>query len=209
MWVVVLMASAVSCSRASETPVATPTRALTTVTLLAATATATTAPPRATRVSQNDGPVDDFAATQAAAITLTPTVTPSPIATAVPVGVMTLLLYPPLLVNYDPSVWTDFSVYSEPSFENHLQAVAWPDCRIGVQGPTHFNGPNDYVEIELGEISYGRLTFPDEPAFAFYLAEEFSDEETGVPVLGVVSGEAEWEACQALAEMVLATLRRP
>jgi hypothetical protein len=146
-----------------------------------------------------------------------PSPTDTPIPTAVPSGVFTLLFYPPLVMDYDPALWGDKSEYVDRSIMvNYLQAKDLSTCTIGVQGPTGFYGPHTTESITFGDISYTLLVLEDQlPEFqsAYYLEEQtlsgYEYEQYGLPVLGVGASPDEWERCKMLAEEVLGTLQVP
>lgn len=155
-------------------------------------------------------------------LTITPAFTSTSIiiATAVPLGVFALLIYPPLIVNYDASVWKDESYYSEVSLKpaysilNYLQSLSLETCQIGIQGPTG-DFPFTPEVVQLASVRYEVITFTDSPpgSITTYYIENKSlagfNYEMGTSVLVVQASLTEWNECKTLAEKVLSTLRVP
>jgi hypothetical protein len=135
-----------------------------------------------------------------------------------------LFFYPPLVINYDPSIWVDKSNYTEwgenrqPSegvvIENYLQAKGLTSCRIGVQGPTGFQQVTPEY-IRLGDIRYEVITFTNSSngfVGSYYIEDRSLGEYNyapGLPILGVAAIPSEWKECKTLAEKVLSTLHVP
>jgi len=207
---VVVLGSSLGCTTritpTATTPVLTATQA---ITLEVPTTQAQAATPVRTTVPL----IDDLAATQTAqaAIPPTPTFTPTP--SPVPPGVLALMFYPPLILLYDPAVWRDESPYPAQG-SNQLQAVQRETCRLAVAGGSGMNpGPTEL--LTLGDIAYSRTTYVNDPpgqTAALYLelaSVPDYDYANPAPVLALVASSADWEACQALGETVLATLQVP
>jgi hypothetical protein len=143
----------------------------------------------------------------------TPTITPSP----VPSGVFALKFYPPLIMNYDPDVWVDKSEYTNTDWMiNYLQSISLITCKIGVQGPTDFNGPVTWEEVQIGELKFSIPKFEQTDTSglmsAMYLENgslEGYDYIPGIPIPVIISSSEEWTACKAIAEDVLKTLHSP
>ncbi|MEP0805120.1 MAG: hypothetical protein HRF47_06505 [Chloroflexota bacterium] len=137
--------------------------------------------------------------------------------TPVPPGVFALVFYPPLIVNYDSSEWKDESRYTDNKFmENFLQSRRLSTCILGVQGPTDFNGPQPkFVPALLGDIRYSVIFWGETtPSVisAWYIEDQSLADynyAAGLPIFAVQSSVSEWDACKALAEKVLSTLRVP
>jgi hypothetical protein len=138
--------------------------------------------------------------------------------TPVPPGTFALKFYPPLIMEYDTSEWTDESRYEDTRFMgNYLQTnKIETSCSIGVRGPTDFNGtPPVFVPVQLGDISYSVIfrenTQPGDKS-AWYIENQSLigyDYSPGLPILTVQASASDWDRCQPLAEEVLATLRVP
>ncbi|MFZ5882621.1 MAG: TolB family protein [Chloroflexota bacterium] len=137
--------------------------------------------------------------------------------TPVPPGVFALVFYPPLVVNYDPSEWKDESRYADnKSMTNFLQSRRLSTCTIGVQGPTDFNGPQpQFIPALLGDIRYSMIFWGETtPSVisAWYIEDQSLTDynyAAGLPIFAVQASVSEWDACKALAEKVLSTLRVP
>jgi hypothetical protein len=137
--------------------------------------------------------------------------------TPVPLGTFALKFYPPLILEYDTSEWKDESRYEDTAFMvNFLLAKPLSTCRIGVQGPTDFNGtPPVFVPVQLGNVSYSVIFWGEShhrDMSAWYIEDQSLtgyDYSPGLPILVVQADAFEWEECKALAEKVLATLRAP
>lgn len=141
-------------------------------------------------------------------------------ATTVPPGVFALLIYPPLIMDYDASAWKDGSRYAETSFSpvysvlNYLQSLRVETCQIGIQGPTG-DFPLTPEVTQLGSVKYEVVTFTDAPSdlvTAYYIENNSLtgfNYETGTSVLVVQASSLEWNECKTLAEEVLSTLRIP
>lgn len=144
-------------------------------------------------------------------VTDEPTATRTP--TQVPIGTFVLMFYSPLIMSYDSQLWVDKSKYREREFmTNHLLFKELPKCSIGVQGPTDFNGPHTNETVQLGDLSYEVLTFPDlaqDTVSKAYLADLSLVTEVGRPVFWVSAKPDKWEICKGQAEIVLSTLRFP
>ncbi len=145
--------------------------------------------------------------------TSTSTTTPTP----VPPGVFALLFYPPLVMNYDTSVWKDESHYTDPNFMvNYLQARSLKMCRITIQGPSGLypNPPDEFVY--LGNVKYQVTTLKDSPSglmTTIYIEDQslsgYDYVLKGLPVPVVQASPTEWKECKNLAEKVLSTLHSP
>ena len=140
--------------------------------------------------------------------TATATISPSP--TPVPEGIFALKFYPPTAMRYDPQTWRDRSEYDNSAMMvNHLQARNLKTCTIGPMGPSGFFPLPDKT-IQLGENSFGvTLLDPAETAdpqkqTAVYINSGLLADYA--IVLAVTADQAQWAACQPLAEEVLATL---
>lgn len=139
--------------------------------------------------------------------------------TPVPSGIFTLLLYTPLIMNYDPSVWRDESQYADSRLmpvyfvTNYLQALRLESCKIGQQGPMG-DIPGTSEAVRLGAVRYNIVTSTDSPdsVLAFYIENQSLTEfnyDNGTAVLAVEASQAEWAECKNMAEKVLATLHVP
>ena len=147
-----------------------------------------------------------------------PTVTVTATSTLVPAGVFALKFYPPLIMNYDFSVWKDESQYDNNSMMvNFLQAQNLSTCMIGPIGPSgHFPSPD--AIIMLGKIHYefsSMQSSVDGMMIGVYIVDSSVDPSQtlpgydsihGLPKLNVIANALEWEQCKDLAEGVLATL---
>ena len=125
------------------------------------------------------------------------------VATPAPAGTFAFFFYFPLIMNYDPSIW---------EIRNGLQAKELASCTIAEQGPTDFNGPHISEIVQLGDIRYEVLSFPDSPPDRVshaYLADEIHATESGLPVFWVSARRDEWDRCKSLAEIVFSTLHFP
>ena len=136
--------------------------------------------------------------------------------TPVPSGVFVLLLYPPLVMNYDPSVWKDESQYSDTLsmstyfITNYLQALQLDSCKIRQQGPMG-DIPAAPQVIQLGTVRYEVVTLRNSPdsVLVYYIENQSLTElnyDHGTAVLAVEASQAEWVECRKIAEEVLATL---
>jgi len=148
--------------------------------------------------------------------TLIPSITPTNTPTNVPIGIFPLKFYPPLVMNYDPTLWEDKSEYKNQDWMiNYLQARNFVKCIIGVQGPTDFNGPTEFTDIQLGNIRFSMMTFENTERAevgAMYIEQQTLigyDYAPGLPIPTINSSLAEWEDCRTQAEEVLATLQSP
>lgn len=147
--------------------------------------------------------------------TAAPLASPTPASTQPPEGIFALKFYPPLVLEYDPTAWSDASEYNNPlMMVNFLQHRALQSCSIGVMGPSGFY-PSPMQPQTVGEIEYD--TFRQEGVQSgqtniYYFALDASLTEihntAGIPILVVQAYPAEIDLCQADAEIVLATLRR-
>jgi|GEM_PF-2209481 hypothetical protein len=144
----------------------------------------------------------------------TNTITPTP----VPLGIFAIIFYPPLILDYDYSVWEDESKYDDRNIiVNYLQVKEFTTCILWIQGPTGFYDVNESEDILLQNINYTKLTLPESftPDFSslYYLAKNsfsgYNGELYGWPVFGIGSIPSEWEKCKKLGEEVLSTLRVP
>lgn len=151
-----------------------------------------------------------------ATITRIPSKTPTVTPTAVPVGIFTLKFYPPLVMTYDPLLWEDRSEYTNPDWMiNYLQSRTLPTCKIGVQGPTDFNGQMVFVDVQLGKLKFS-VTFSENTESAeisgMYIEQQSIpnyDYSPGLPIPAIIAGRNEWKDCKKIAEEVLATLQVP
>lgn len=147
----------------------------------------------------------------------TEAVTPEP--TYVPAGTFAVLYYKPLVLNYDPAVWQDVSLYrfTHRRIVNYLLAKGTSTCRIDIQGPSGFTSSEEgYTqgEKQLGDITYKTLesSQPTANKMTFYFAEgEIAsyDSAIGAPILVISANEEEWETCKTAGEEVLGTLHAP
>lgn len=139
--------------------------------------------------------------------------------TPVPSGVFALLIYPPLIMNYDTSIWKDESQYADIRsmslyfVTNLLQALSLETCHISVAGPI-----GDFLftpeKIQLGALQYEIITFTDAlgSVEAYYIENNSLvgfNYEKGTSKLLVSANPTEWSQCKALAEKVLSTLHIP
>jgi hypothetical protein len=153
-------------------------------------------------------------------ITLSFTSTPNLAATAVPPGVFALLIYPPLVMDYDVTVWEDESRYADAALKpaysvlNYLQSLGLETCQIGIQGPTG-DFPLTPEGVQLDSVKYEVITFTESPpgfTTAYYIENKSLtgfNYEAGAPVLVVQASLIQWNECKTLAEKVLSTLRVP
>jgi hypothetical protein len=136
--------------------------------------------------------------------------------TPVPLGILPLLFYPPLLMNYDPSVWEDKSHYTTPNVmgNNYLENRKLTTCTLGVIGPSG-NFPTPSEIIYLGKARYQVTIYEhqiDGKIYALYLQDKplsGYDHGIGAQVLGVTASPSEWLACKKAAEKILSTLHAP
>jgi len=140
--------------------------------------------------------------------------------TPVPLGVFALVIYPPLIMNYDTSVWKDVSHYKDASFKpaysilNYLQSLSLGTCQLGVQGPTG-DLPTTSQAVQLGSVRYEVITFADsvaESTTTYYIENKSItgfNYEMGTSVFIVHASLSDWDRCKVLAEKVLSTLRVP
>ena len=135
--------------------------------------------------------------------------------TPVPAGVMVLLSYPPLVMDYDPARWQDESDYSPTEqLVNHLQSKAASTCQIGiVPGPSGFFPTPDEI-IRLGSVEYQVTRLVDlavSNEVISYIENEslsgFDYDLNGLPVIFLSASASEMTDCRRHAEIVLATLR--
>lgn len=135
--------------------------------------------------------------------------------TPVPPGIFALKFYPPLIMNYDPSVWKDGSRYTDYKFMvNYLEALIMKTCQIGTVGPSG-NFPPDAKPVWIGKVEYFYSPVEvDTPGMtgALYIENQSVsnfDYTDGLPVLMITASKSEWDQCKALGESVLSTLRVP
>lgn len=140
--------------------------------------------------------------------------------TPVPVGIFALLTYPPLVMDYDVTVWEDESQYAEVSIKptysvlNYLKSLSLETCQIGIQGPTG-DFPLTPEAVQLDSVKYEVITYTDSPPgfTTAYFIENKSligfNYEAGTSVLVVQASLIQWNECKTLAEKVLSTLRVP
>jgi hypothetical protein len=158
--------------------------------------------------------IESFAWVPAGGLASSPTSTIQP--TPVPPGVFAILFHPPLILNYDSSIWSDESEYTNTNrMVNYLQARSLETCHIGPQGASgNFPSPDEIVF--LGNIRYQVTTFKDLPpgsTTSYYIntnsLAEYNYEGIGAIVLTISASPVEWDACKILAEKILATLQFP
>jgi len=144
---------------------------------------------------------------------ITPTF--STTATPVPPGVLPLLFYPPLIMNYDTYLWKDESRYTDPVYmANYIRAQSIETCTLGVQGPSGFY-PTPEEIVHLGDVKYQIVTeenlLPGSVIAYYFEANSLSgyNYEIGLPVLVIQANQSEWNECKTLAENVLSTLHAP
>ena len=141
--------------------------------------------------------------------------------TPVPAGTYAIMIYPPLMMNYDPMVWKDESHYESQRLmpvyfiSNYLQSLNLESCVIGPQGPIG-DFPLTPETVQLGRVRYHVVTFttemPEDSVNAYYIEDQSLPDfnyENGTAVLSVRANPSEWDRCKALAEEVLATLHAP
>lgn len=130
------------------------------------------------------------------------------IPTPVPPGVFASLFYPPLIMDYDTSVWKMVKV-------NFLQALSFETCQLGEIGPSgNFPIPDEI--IQLGNVRY-QVTVSDKTPPGLMTALYIEDRslkdgynyDLGVAVVMLQAKPSEWNECKTLGEMVLSTLRVP
>lgn len=145
-----------------------------------------------------------------------PSRTPTITTPAVPEGIFALIFYPPLIMNYDPTIWVDLSEYTNKErMVNYLQSTLWETCKIGVQGPTVFNIPYEFLKVTLGKIRYIVVTI-QEPNRGITSARYIEDQSLtgydygpGLPIPVVSAQTDEWITCKEQAEIILSTLHSP
>lgn len=163
-------------------------------------------------VSPTKRPTNTVSPTVASTPTVLPTETITMIVTPVPLGVFALLFYPPLVFDYDPSVWEDQSNFTDTStIVNSLQARDLPTCSLGPQGPSGNYPPADEI-VKLGNIQYEFSSGVSEvtgKVIALYILNseiKGDNPENGLTKINVIASPTEWEQCKLLAEDVLSTL---
>jgi hypothetical protein len=137
--------------------------------------------------------------------------------TTVPAGTFTLILYPPLVLDYDPSQWLDRSDYRKnpPMLKNGLDSLQLPSCGLGILSHSGFFPAPDETVV-LGDGRYLVASFSDlvpGEISTFYFEDEalpnFDYEKYGIPVLQVNALESEWKECRRLAEELIETIHAP
>jgi len=128
-------------------------------------------------------------------------------------GLFQLSIYPPLFMDYDPSIWLDKSdlVY-RAELVNYLQNKELESCSISVQGASGFY-PENMPEITLGVITYqvhesesaeiGRVI---KTYFAKSSIKGDVTSTAGMAALAVQASLSEAEQCNEAAKIVLGTL---
>jgi hypothetical protein len=137
--------------------------------------------------------------------------------TPVPSGTFVLLLYPPLVLDYDPSLWVDQSDYNPnpPMLKNSLQSRTRTSCGLWILAHSGFSPIPDETVV-LGNGRYLVASFDDMvpgEIHAFYFEDEaipnFEYEKYGIPVLQLGAVESEWQDCRRLGEELIATIHLP
>ena len=138
---------------------------------------------------------------------------PTPSPTPVPAGVFALLDYPPLVLEYDPSLWKDESQYTNPDKRvNYLQAKELGTCTLAEGGGSGFFPTPDQI-VDLGGVRYQVTMLQDTPpdrTVGHYIEDQTLTGyryQLGLPVLEISARPSEWDQCKLLAEKVLATLK--
>lgn len=128
-------------------------------------------------------------------------------------GLFQLSIYPPLFMDYDPSIWLDKSdlVY-RAELVNYLQNQELESCTISVRGPSGFY-PENMSEITLGNITYqvyarenAEISRVIKTYFAKSSIKGDVSSTAGMAVLDVQASPSEAEQCFETAEIVLGTL---
>ena len=128
-------------------------------------------------------------------------------------GLFQLSIYPPLFMDYDPSIWLDKSdlVY-RAELVNYLQNQKLESCTISVQGASGFY-PENMPEITLGNITY--QVYERENAEIGQVIKTFFAKSSikgdvsstaGMAILAVQASPSEAQQCFETAEIVLGTL---
>jgi hypothetical protein len=132
--------------------------------------------------------------------------------TPVPPGVFVLEFYPPLVMDYDITLWTDESQYeNQAKMINYLQAQNLDTCTIGPIGPSGFYPSPDEI-VQLNGVRYQVKTLADTPhgfVSTFYFKDASLsgyDSDTRIPVLELLANPDELKQCKNRAEIVLANL---
>lgn len=136
--------------------------------------------------------------------------------TAVPSGVLALIFFSPFIANYQPSIWEDESEYGNPNYyQNRLRATQLGNCSLNVALPSGFYPEIDAI-VCYGENCYQKAILIDETSDTISTFLLFDHSKSGnlatvygYPLFMVTADNDEWEACQRLAEDVLATLHIP
>jgi hypothetical protein len=154
-----------------------------------------------------------------------PSLTAAITLTRVPPNVFVLFFYPPLIMNYDPSIWGDRSNYQDWGLnfnpragviiKNYLQALQFEECHIGVVGPSGYFPVADEIVL-LGKVRY-QLTTSESPQSAtktgHYIEDQFLTnydyDRYGLPVLEIGAALSKWDQCKKMGENILSTLRVP
>jgi hypothetical protein len=129
--------------------------------------------------------------------------TPSP----VPIGIFALKFYPPLIMNYDTSLWKSVTIGS-------LQALVLNECQLVEIGPSG-NFPPDTEPVRLGDVEYlfsfSEISTPGMTSGLYIENQSVDgyDYDLGLPVLMILASQSEWDQCRTLGEAVLSTLRVP
>jgi len=129
---------------------------------------------------------------------------------------ITLLFYPPLVLNYDPAVWIDKSEYSnQDQMVNYLQAKNLSHCALGPMGSSGFFPESGWIK-SLGDTTYfvseGTLAGQEDATIYYYLAicgVNGYGTENAIPVFDVNANQSDAVDCVDLAEQVLSTLHVP
>ena len=130
-------------------------------------------------------------------------------------GEFRLLYYPPLVMNYNTSMWVDGTQpeSGDPYQTNELRANGFSTCRIIVQGAMGIP-PIEHQAIQLGNVQYNQYTIVTEAGDNMALFIENSslsgyNYEQGLPIPAVTSNPAEWDMCLKMGEEVISTLHIP
>lgn len=191
-----------------------------TATLPALNSTLPTLPP-----TEPPAPIIDTKATEIIPPAIVPTeVSVAPTAdspldvTAIPEivsGEFRLLYYPPLVMNYNTSMWVDNTQpeSGDPYQTNELRANGFSTCRIIVQGAMGIP-PVEHQSIQLGNVQYNQYTIVTEAGDNMALFIENSslsgyNYEQGLPIPAIASSPAEWDICMKMGQEVISTLHIP
>ena len=130
-------------------------------------------------------------------------------------GVFMLLPYKPLVMEYDPSKWSDKSEHENTTqMVNFLESISLETCRVGIAGASGFF-PDTTEPVQLGDVKY-IMTTESDPATGLVTGYYFEDHsldgfnyEMGVAVITIQAHSDDWEACKTSGEYVLSTLHAP